>query len=100
MLLNLSLNAVTAAKQRCEVNCLLDQQHRQLSIVVTNDGQQIKPEQLAHLFEPFMHFSDRGNGLGLWVTYQLVQQLNGDIEVNSVDGQTEFSVRLPLPVAA
>ncbi len=100
VLLNLSLNAVVAARQRCEVNCLLDREHRQFSIIVSNDGQEIKQDQLAHLFEPFVHFSESGNGLGLWVTYQLVQQLKGEIEVSSGAGQTSFIVRLPLQAVA
>jgi signal transduction histidine kinase len=35
-------------------------------------------------------------GLGLWVTYQIVRQLEGQIVVTSEDGVTSFEVRLPI----
>jgi len=100
VLLNLSLNAITAARRRCNVQCLLDRQNDLFSIVVVNDGREIQADQITRLFEPFVYFSENGNGLGLWVTYQLIQQLKGEIDVSSDDQETAFRVQLPLRVAA
>ena len=47
------------------------------------------------LFEPFATTSERGNGLGLWIVYQIVQQLGGEIEVESLPGCTTFKVDIP-----
>jgi signal transduction histidine kinase len=66
---------------------------------VANDGGEISRAKLEHLYEPFASHADgpgEGNGLGLWVTYQLVQQLRGSIAAQSVPGRTEFSVSLPV----
>ncbi|MBI3093652.1 MAG: sensor histidine kinase, partial [Rhodocyclales bacterium] len=49
-----------------------------------------------HLFEPFASTRPGGHGLGLWVTYQIVTQLEGRITARNVDGQVEFVVNLPL----
>jgi signal transduction histidine kinase len=67
-----------------------------LVLEVKNDGRGISPELMEHLFEPFSGQNESGQGLGLWVTHQIVQQLQGDIIVNSDTGQTRFCVTLPL----
>ena len=51
---------------------------------------------MEQLFEPFTTSKASGTGLGLWVTYQIVRQLEGEILVRSEDGMTSFEVRLPL----
>jgi signal transduction histidine kinase len=50
---------------------------------------------MSHLFEPFSPLSKSGHGLGLWVTYQIVQQLGGDIWVEQDHENIVFSVSLP-----
>jgi two-component system NtrC family sensor kinase len=51
---------------------------------------------MQHLFEPFAQQREARKGLGLWVTYQIVRQLGGEIEVRSQPGQTVFAARLPI----
>jgi signal transduction histidine kinase len=104
VLINLVLNAVQAAGsvgqisgQSCghvSVHAALAEGH--LVLEVKNDGRGISPELMEHLFEPFSGQNESGQGLGLWVTHQIVQQLQGDIIVNSDTGQTRFCVTLPL----
>jgi signal transduction histidine kinase len=100
VLLNLSLNAVQAASEGgivfLRVVCARDL----LDIQVQNDGQVLPEEEMGRLFEPFAHLNADGTGLGLWVTYQIVQQLNGEILVVSEAGTTCFTVHLPLEAAA
>jgi nitrogen-specific signal transduction histidine kinase len=48
-------------------------------------------DKIVHLSEPFVG-DEKGNGLGLWVTYQLVLQLDGSIEVKSKNGKTTFDI--------
>jgi len=99
ILINLLLNAVQAAAQGGHVSLWLgrkDGSESLLSIVVRNDGAPLGDEQLAHLFEPFASTRSGGHGLGLWVTYQIVTQLEGRIAAGNVDGQVEFAVSLPL----
>ena len=74
-------------------------EHNNLVITVANDGSHIPPEKIAYLFEPFTSLSENGNGLGLWVVYQIVQQLGGSITVQSEPDDTRFSVQLPLQEA-
>ena len=67
-----------------------------LCIEIANDGAHIEAERLPLLFEPFALPGREGHGLGLWVTYQIVQQLGGHIGATSRPGRTQFTVVLPL----
>lgn len=94
ILLNLLMNAVQAAPVDGMAACALAIQETSLIIQVSNDGPAIPPRRREHLFEPYFGEGE-GHGLGLWVTYQLVEQLKGDITVESLAGHTSFTVNLP-----
>jgi signal transduction histidine kinase len=108
VLINLLLNAVHAAGE--EGNAGTDNQGRikasieatgsELRIEVGNDGRAIPTELMEHLFEPFTGLNEDGQGLGLWITYQIVQQLRGHIAVDSREGWTCFAITLPLGTPA
>lgn len=100
ILINLVLNAIQAAGRGGRVSCRIGADPGQVSVEVRNDGRPIPAELLEHLFEPFSTGEDGGSGLGLWVTYQIVDQLRGTIRVRSGPPQTEFRVELPLPSTA
>ncbi|HHH37980.1 MAG TPA: HAMP domain-containing histidine kinase [Sedimenticola sp.] len=96
VLINLLNNAVQAAGPDGWVQCRVSVGTEGLRIEVANSGEPILPEQLEHLFEPFVSYREGGHGLGLWVTYQLVTQMAGRIEVTSEDRQVRFGVEIPL----
>lgn len=100
ILINLLLNAANAVEKNGLVDVRIGCERRILSITVSNDGKYIAAERLPYLFEPFSHRSATGHGLGLWVTYQIVQQLSGEVSVTSEPGQTRFTVTLPLEEGA
>ncbi len=98
ILINLLLNAVRAAGKAGYVGCWIECEGQSLRLTVCNSGRHIPEAQMGHLFEPFStgDTDDSGTGLGLWVCYQIVQQLNGRIDVRSHPGRTCFRVELPL----
>jgi signal transduction histidine kinase len=97
ILINLLMNAIKAASQQGEVACDIGIGEGQLHISVSNNGKMLSPEQIAHLFEPFCTFSEGGHGLGLWVTYQIVNQLGGTISVRrEANEHMNFTVAIPL----
>ncbi len=97
VLLNLLQNAVQAIDDGGLVECNTYIEHDHLMVVVENDGGYIPEERLPFLFEPFTTGRAEGNGLGLWVTYQIVQQLGGGLDVDSHPGLTRFVIDLPFP---
>lgn len=72
-------------------------------IDVTDTGVGINPEHLSQIFDPFYTTKQvgRGTGLGLSVTYGIVEKHGGHIEVKSrVGAGATFTVTLPLDKAA
>lgn len=70
----------------------------QVEIRFTDTGHGISPENLSKVFDPFFTTMPvgQGTGLGLSLSYSIVQQLQGSIEVNSEVGKgATFTVRLP-----
>ncbi|OGB58399.1 MAG: hypothetical protein A2503_09950 [Burkholderiales bacterium RIFOXYD12_FULL_59_19] len=96
VLINLLLNAITAAGQGGQVTLRVHTDAHGVSMVIQNNGKSLSPAQLGRLFEPFTQFSDNGNGLGLWICYQIVTQLGGTIQAESDSVLTRFSVCFPL----
>jgi two-component system, OmpR family, sensor histidine kinase TrcS len=70
-------------------------------LTVANDGPDIDPELLPHLFERFVRAKNSpsdgpGNGLGLAIVASIVKAHEGSVTAESADGQTTFRVRLPM----
>jgi PAS domain S-box-containing protein len=65
---------------------------------VTDDGPGIPAEALARLFEPFFTTKavGAGTGLGLSVSYGIVQEHGGRLTADSGGGRTTFAVELPV----
>ncbi len=95
ILMNVLLNALHASEPSGAVTCSIRGTDDTLTIEAENSGRTIPPDVMSHLFEPFISSNDAGHGLGLWVTYQIVSQLGGQITARSDDGLTRFTVVLP-----
>jgi signal transduction histidine kinase len=64
---------------------------------VADNGTGIPSEIIEKMFEPFVSTKEDGNGLGLFVSYGIIQSHNGTIEVSSkVNHGTTFTIKLPL----
>ncbi len=72
----------------------------QISISVADNGRGISVEALPHIFEPFFTTKGSiGNGLGLWVSKQLIEKHGGEVTVHSCTNgpQRGTTVALILP---
>ena len=107
---NLLSNAVKYSnagdKIRLEARQFDFQEHSKYQIVVEDTGIGMSPDFLEHLFDPYSRettFSSRpavGTGLGMSIVKSLVQQMSGEISVNSTLGEgSRFTVTLPLKTA-
>ncbi|MBI5956373.1 MAG: PAS domain S-box protein, partial [Chloroflexi bacterium] len=70
-----------------------------VEIRFSDTGRGIPPEHLPKIFDPFFTTMPvgKGIGLGLSISYSIIQQHQGTIEVESQVGQgTTFTVRLPV----
>ncbi|WP_424768691.1 ATP-binding protein [Paenibacillus sp. sgz302251] len=65
-------------------------------IRIQDEGPGISKEQLSSLGQPFYTTKDKGTGLGLMVTYKIVDNHQGQITAESKMGEgTTFIIRLP-----
>jgi len=102
--LNLLLNAEQAMLEgktggRIILNTNVSRDARTVSAEVIDDGPGIPQDALPHVFEPFFTTKTvgSGTGLGLSVSYGIVEEHGGHLTVESRPGRTVF--RLELPVA-
>ncbi len=101
--LNVLLNAIQASQPggTIEVQTRPDDTAADGGVVieVRDSGCGIKPEHLSHIFDPFFTTKPvgQGTGLGLSVSYGIIRDHGGSIEVESEVGRgTLFRIRLPL----
>lgn len=96
---NVLLNAYQAMPQggRLEIRTWIN--GNQVAVAVSDEGVGIPPEHLGRIFDPFFTTKGpgEGTGLGLSVSYGIVQRHKGHIEVESTEGQgSTFTIHLPL----
>lgn len=96
--LNLVLNAVDAMPERgqLQVSTVRSSQPDGVEISFTDSGAGIPPDVLPHVFDPFYSTKPDGLGLGLFISWNIVEMHGGHIEVESEVGTgTTFRVWLP-----
>lgn len=98
VLTNLIMNAIQASSPGGVVTIRLSRQGAFAAIRVIDHGCGIAEEHLPHVFDPFFTTKDvgAGTGLGLSVSYGIVSDHHGRIEVESHVGEgSTFTVLLP-----
>jgi signal transduction histidine kinase len=67
-------------------------------VEVIDTGCGVAPENLGRIFDPFFTTkpTGEGTGLGLWLTYEIVRNYDGEITVRSKEGEgSRFIMRFP-----
>jgi len=97
VLVALFINAIDAMSKggKLKVKTFVLNSAQEVQIVVSDTGSGIPQEILPHIFEPFVSTKE-STGLGLSVVYGIIQQHQGEIEVESEPNQgTTFVITLP-----
>ena len=107
--MNIILNAIQAIPQRGTIRIttrLLPKSDRSVSdsieVVIQDSGMGIRPEIRQKIFDPFFTTREvgQGVGLGLTISYSIVEKHEGNIDFKSEPGKgTEFIIRLPVESA-
>ncbi|MEQ9411918.1 MAG: ATP-binding protein [Fuerstiella sp.] len=99
VLFNLIRNAIQASKPESYVAISVANLKNRAEIRVTDQGSGIPADVMPHIFEPFFTTKSElkeGMGLGLSVSRNLVESMNGSLSVETKSGRgTTFTVRLP-----
>ncbi|RMG04623.1 MAG: hypothetical protein D6726_03025 [Nitrospirae bacterium] len=98
VLLNLINNAVQAMPDGGRLGIKAEVVGDEIMVSVSDTGMGIPSDVLQRIFEPFFTTKkDKGTGLGLPISYRIVQEHGGRIEVKSTPGKgSVFRVVLPL----
>jgi len=97
--LNLLRNAVQSFAETGTILLKTSHDNGTVSVVITDNGCGIPPENIGRIFEPFYTTREpgHGTGLGLSTCYDVITKHGGSIEVASVPGKgTKFTIRLPV----
>lgn len=97
-LMNILTNAKAAmmpAGGELSITTRFDQER--VYIIITDTGKGIPPDILHKIFEPYFTTKPDGSGLGLTMTYKVIKEHGGDIQVHSDIGKgTRFTLILPI----
>jgi signal transduction histidine kinase len=102
VLLNILLNAVDATPEDGTISVTTKPVKRNgsidyVQIEISDTGKGIANEDLDKVFTPFYTTKHEGSGLGLAISYQIIQEHQGTIEVESTkDKGTTFRINLPV----
>jgi signal transduction histidine kinase len=99
VLINMIHNAIQAMPNRGTLEVSLAQVDGTAAIAIQDTGTGIPPENLKRIFDPFFTTKPEGvgTGLGLSVSYGIVANHQGKIEVESEVGKgTKFTIYLPV----
>jgi PAS domain S-box-containing protein len=93
LLLNLARNAIEAVGTGGHVELSARAQGPYAELVVWDDGPGFASD--APVFAPFFTTKEHGTGLGLAIVHRIAMDHGGQVSVQSVPGDTRFTVSLP-----
>lgn len=101
VIMNILINAIHALQTRQGAEITIKTQSNADSIILSikDNGSGMKKETIDKLFTPFFTTKKGGlgSGLGLFISYNIIKEHNGNITVTSEPGKgTEFTITLPI----
>jgi PAS domain S-box-containing protein len=94
---NLILNAIDAMPNGGELTVKSFVKRNNIVIQFKDQGLGIPKENLIKIFDPFYTTKEKGTGLGLAVSYNIVKKMNGTLTVESeVNKGSTFTITIPI----
>jgi C4-dicarboxylate-specific signal transduction histidine kinase len=98
--INLILNAADAIDGMGTITIRSMRENNSVTVEFADTGVGIPEEYLDNIFDPFFTTKEKGTGLGLPISYEIIKRFGGEIRVKSQKGRgSVFSVILPLKEA-
>lgn len=95
-LLNLTKNGIEATNENGLVELAVHEMLDSIYIIIEDNGKGMSNEEVANIGSPIQSQKKNGTGLGTLVAFNILQAMNGKIEVSSQLGKgTTFSIILP-----
>ncbi len=97
VLLNLYINAIHAMESGGDLTVTASARKNAMVFEICDTGTGISPEVQANIFNPYFTTKKKGTGLGLAIVYKIIENHNGTIHFESIDGKgTIFKICLPI----
>ncbi|PMC35099.1 PAS domain-containing sensor histidine kinase [Bacillus sp. UMB0899] len=94
--INLFKNAIDAMPKGGKVTVKTELLNQSVKITVIDEGEGIPPEFMRRIGEPFLTTKENGNGLGLMITYKIIENHSGHMYIESEVGKGSiFTIILP-----
>ncbi|MEL3906369.1 MAG: ATP-binding protein [Treponema sp.] len=95
--MNILTNAKAAMPSGGELSITTRHGDDTVYLIIADTGKGIPPDMLHKIFEPYFTTKPDGSGLGLTMTYKVIKEHGGDIQVHSEPGMgTRFTLILPV----
>jgi signal transduction histidine kinase len=95
--LNVTLNGAQAMPNGGALRITLEEERRMAVLRIADQGVGIPPEIREKIFDLYFTTKSGGSGIGLAMTYRILQLHHGNVDVQSKVGRgTEFFLRIPL----
>jgi PAS domain S-box-containing protein len=95
--INMIKNSIEALPDGGYIDITITTEKQYTSVSIQDNGVGMSEEQIQKLGEPFYTTKETGNGLGLMVSYKIIQNHKGEITVSSdVRSGTKFTITFPV----
>lgn len=98
-LLNILKNAIEALESDGKIRLVVSQDKKTgaAMIIVEDNGRGMDEGTVTKIFEPFFTEKETGTGLGMPISYRIIKNHDGSIEIDSVTGRgTRVTICLPV----
>jgi len=100
ILMNVIINAIQAIPKKGEIKIKTEKTllkgEPAIKLIIEDSGIGIPERDFTQIFDPFFSTKDKGSGLGLSIVYKLIEAHQGEIKVESKEGEgTKFVIFLP-----
>ncbi|MEF2967619.1 HAMP domain-containing sensor histidine kinase [Paenibacillus sp. M1] len=93
---NIMKNSIEALHGEGNIQVWAYEENNYVTIHIKDNGEGMDEEVLSRLGEPYFSNKTKGTGLGLMVTFRIIEVMNGEIHFNSEKGVgTEVIIRFP-----
>jgi signal transduction histidine kinase len=94
-------NAIDAMSGQGQIRIRTGRENKCVLVEIANNGPAIPPEIQERIFEPFFTTKGvgQGTGLGLVISYRIIEKHKGEIRLFSEPGNTRFQVILPISLS-
>lgn len=93
---NILKNAIQAMETHGQLVIELSELNAGVQIVVKDNGVGMTTAEMEHIFSPFFSTKEDGNGLGMFISYNIIREHEGTIEINSTKEEgTVVAITLP-----